>query len=379
MSRIYQRSKGGPWWGDWNTPTGKRVQRSLRTTDKKVARERLQQAELAETPTARGRRQRLSEAIDYMIGTLTDKAEGTIEMYQEKGRRIITTMGDPWVADITKDSLQEYIRRRLDKNDSVHGNASPHTVQKEMITIRRSLREANDRGFLKTMPPFPRHSPKYKPRETWLTPDQFEAVCGELAPERRLWASVAALAGGSAGEVERVEWTGINLIETKMRLPGTKRETRDRWVPIAPALMHRLDAVPKRDRHGKLVQSWGNVRRDLRAAVDRVNRKAAAAAAASGAKPPEPLPYVSPNDLRRTFASWLVQNGVPLLTVAVLMGHSSTRMVEKVYGKLSKQNMDDAIAALPTFGRPTVTTVSQTRPRSALQPPYLDPNDDDHD
>ncbi|MGH7179913.1 MAG: tyrosine-type recombinase/integrase, partial [Tepidisphaeraceae bacterium] len=56
-----------------------------------------------------------------------------------------------------------------------------------------------------------------------------------------------------------------------------------------------------------------------------------------------------PNDLRRTFASWLVQQGVPLLTVATLMGHSSTRMVERVYGRLSKQNLDSAIALLPSF------------------------------
>jgi hypothetical protein len=45
----------------------------------------------------------------------------------------------------------------------------------------------------------------------------------------------------------------------------------------------------------------------------------------------------------------MVQNDVPLHVVANLLGHSSTRMVERVYGKLSKRNMDEAIAALPTF------------------------------
>lgn len=60
--------------------------------------------------------------------------------------------------------------------------------------------------------------------------------------------------------------------------------------------------------------------------------------------------YVSPNDLRRTFASWLVQNGVPLHAVAKLLGHSSTRMVERGYAKLSQKNMDDAIAVPPAFG-----------------------------
>lgn len=51
-----------------------------------------------------------------------------------------------------------------------------------------------------------------------------------------------------------------------------------------------------------------------------------------------PLPAVAAWSTRRT------------RTVATLMGHSSTRMVEKVYGKLSAKNMDDAIAVLPVFG-----------------------------
>jgi hypothetical protein len=43
---------------------------------------------------------------------------------------------------------------------------------------------------------------------------------------------------------------------------------------------------------------------------------------------------VTPNDLPRTFASWLVQAGESLFVVATLLGHSSTRMVERVYGRL---------------------------------------------
>jgi integrase len=60
-----------------------------------------------------------------------------------------------------------------------------------------------------------------------------------------------------------------------------------------------------------------------------------------------PIPKVSPNDLRRTFASWLIQNGADRFTVATLMGHTSTRMIEKVYGKLKQENLDMAIAVMP--------------------------------
>jgi integrase len=72
------------------------------------------------------------------------------------------------------------------------------------------------------MPAFPRFSPKYTPREVWLTPGQFERVCAELADKRVLWASLAALGGMRAGEVERLRWDTV--IVRLMRVPGTKTE-----------------------------------------------------------------------------------------------------------------------------------------------------------
>lgn len=339
---------------------------------------------MAATPQTRGRKQRLSEAIDHVIGLMHDKAEGTREMYRQKGRRIISTLGDPYVHEIDRDRVSGYIAKRL-SDDPAHGCAKPHTVQKELIAIRRALREAHERGVLATMPSLPRFSPKYQPRKTWLTVDQFERLCDELDPKRRLWACLAALAGGSASEVESAEWAtvepdvavqttvpGMPMVLGRMFLAGTKRETRQRWVPLSPSLRWRLLAVPESDRSGTIVEPWGNVRRDLHAAVARANRK-------RPADTPE-MPKVSPNDLRRTFASWLVQNGAPPLVVATLMGHSSTRMVEKVYGRLSAQNLADAIAVMPVVGAPgSVTPVQRDQARSALPAPTSASSRDDLD
>jgi len=369
MGRLYQRHAGGNYYGDYTDIRGKRIQRSLGTKDKAVAKARLRDAELASSPTARGRRQRLSEAIDHVIGMMHDRAAATREMYEQKGRRIIATFGDPYVHEITRDMLSGYVKLRL-SDDPQHGGAKAHTVQKELITFRRALREAHERGVLIGLPPMPRFSAKYQPKEVWLTPDEFERVVGaigrpgaqdEKARGRRarrrsrhqareqvsianrvLWASIAALAGASASEVESLDWKDVDLERGWLKLRGTKRETRARRVPIAPALAARLkDAGPKKA--GRVVAPWSNVRRALHQACEKAglwDRKTK-----TGKR-------VSPNDLRRTFASWLVQQGVPLLTVATLMGHSSTRMVEKVYGRLAPENLEAAIAGLPRFTKP---------------------------
>ena len=62
------------------------------------------------------------------------------------------------------------------------------------------------------------------------------------------------------------------------------------------------------------------------------------------------IPKVSPNDLRRTFASLLVQDGVPLDVVAKLLGHSSAAMVYRVYGRFTP----NALAELVSPGVPLV-------------------------
>jgi len=59
------------------------------------------------------------------------------------------------------------------------------------------------------------------------------------------------------------------------------------------------------------------------------------------------VPRVTANDLRRTFASWLVQAGVSLYVVSRLLGHKSTRMVELVYGQLDDATLAAAIGKLP--------------------------------
>jgi integrase len=48
------------------------------------------------------------------------------------------------------------------------------------------------------------------------------------------------------------------------------------------------------------------------------------------------------HDLRHTFASWLVADGVPLRTVGELLGHKSLAMVHR-YSHLSPDHLRDAV------------------------------------
>lgn len=56
--------------------------------------------------------------------------------------------------------------------------------------------------------------------------------------------------------------------------------------------------------------------------------------------------------LRHTFGSWLAQRGVPLYTIAELMGHSTLEMTKR-YSKLSPDTKRDALSLLPDITAPS--------------------------
>ncbi len=115
-----------------------------------------------------------------------------------------------------------------------------------------------------------------------------------------------------------------------VRIRGTKRKTRDRVVPIVTKdqgtlLKYALEHA--QGEKGQLFLDWQNVRRDLRAACAKLE-----------------IPRCSPNDLRRTCATWLRAAGTPPHLIAPLMGHADSRMVERVYGRLEPVTLAKLIA-----------------------------------
>ena len=53
---------------------------------------------------------------------------------------------------------------------------------------------------------------------------------------------------------------------------------------------------------------------------------------------------VSPNDLRRTHASLLRQAGIALEDIAPILGHASTEMLQRVYGRTNIDALGKALA-----------------------------------
>jgi integrase len=326
MGRIYQRKRGGAYWGDWQAPDGSRRRASLRTKDPRVARERLRKVELAETDPAPHREpQSLSAALDYMINmACADKAEGTRRMYEQKGGHLLRILGDVDIGEIERGDAIAYTHQRTAEG------AHTHTIQKEMVTLRKTLKVAHEIRPLPRSPVdvVPSFKARYRPRVRHLAPMDLERLMPCVPPARKLWVMTAVYVGACLGELERMDWRHFNWRVWTVRIQGTKTDSRARDVPIPLPLRPWL--IAQRKPAGLLFGRWGNVRRDLGVYCDHAK-----------------IDRVTPNDLRRTFASWMKQAGVDSSAVAGLMGHGSTRMVDLVYGKLSIDTYRAAVSALP--------------------------------
>jgi integrase len=209
---------------------------------------------------------------------------------------------------------------------------SRETVRKELVLLRSALRTAHFVGH--AVPDllllFPKLAAHYVPRQRWLTPDQFFALAELLPPHRRRYLYVACYTGGRRSELAALQWGDIDWTRETVHLRGTKTDQAARHVPLHPHLgaFLRQEFVHA---EGRVLQRWPNVCRDLATRCEQLA-----------------IPPVTPNDLRRTFGSWLVQQNVSAHIVAKLMGHTTEKMVNMVYGHLDDQALRRAVDQLPS-------------------------------
>jgi integrase len=171
-----------------------------------------------------------------------------------------------------------------------------------------------------------------QPRKRFLTVPEMQRLLPQLTSKYAAVVAFIVATGADWSAVARATRDDVASDLTMCTIHGSKnRHRRDRLVPIATheqrtllgyALAH-ADGVG-----GALFGPWINVRRDLRGACARAG-----------------VPPVSPNDLRRTFGTWLRKQGVDPSLIAPAMGHADSRMVERVYGHLPPEDLRSQIAA----------------------------------
>lgn len=189
-------------------------------------------------------------------------------------------------------------------------------------------------------------------RLRWLTLDEAMRLQNACAPDLRGLVRAALLSGCRLGELLALRGSDFDLRSETLLIADSK-SGKPRRVPLTPegvALFEELTAglgdEPVFSREDG--SPW------YRLAIARAMQ---AASAAAKIKPPATF-----HALRHTYASHLIQRGVPLLYVAETLGHRDSRMVQRHYGHLAPSQVADMIRAkLPTFDNDAKTRKSKVR------------------
>jgi integrase len=317
--------KVGRTWHTWVYVAGKRCKRTTRCRSKAAARIVAKQLEEAAADPDRAATQAttIDDALSAVLLLRREQAKAgqrskdTAEFYLKKSMQILRVLGRELLLATLTDSrpLDAYvsIRRR-----EIATPTMDHTIYKELTVIRAALKLAKRQGLWRgdVEAVVPHLSPRYQPTKKWYSPDQLDKLLAELEADDAARAAfvVATSAELRATKLAERADVGQHLVEVR----GTKRTSRRRTVPIVTDWQRSLIVYALEHARGAGPLLFKRSDEEFRGALRYAARRAG-------------LPHVTPNDLRRTYSTWLRAAGARSENVWPTMGHTDGRMLERTY------------------------------------------------
>jgi integrase len=292
------------------------TRRSLHTSDRQAAElaAREVQRREADPHYATATEARLKTWVGKVLDAKrTHRSAGTVNMHECKSGHLIRIFGeDARLAVITPETVDSYVKTRLAED------AASYTVQKELVSLVQTLKMAKRAGAysgdLSVLKPAD-FSIGYKPRETILLPRDEVKLRAACAPEQ--WAAVALILGSACrlSEALAVRKEDLNWSRRELRIRGTKTEASDALIPIVDRCGM---AKYLREAEPHLPITWARMSKTLPEICEQAK-----------------ITRVTPNDLRRTAATRLIESGLDAYTVSKITRHTTLTMLKSVYDRAS--------------------------------------------
>lgn len=270
------------------------------------------------------------------------------------------------LVDIDQLEIERWKKWMLKPKTKGGGGCSVWTVRAALMLLKTSLNAAVTARRLTNSPATHVGYPDLpEGLERYLTPDEVEAITFYMDGLNGLLVWTSVQTGLRFGELAGLHWRRLDLergaiqvVEKFDQKAGVidplPKDNEQRSVPLPADLVgmlarYRDHAAPERQRTCGVPHVAGRCMGDLvfrgaRGAPLRSNewgrgpwKRALALAGIEG--------HVRPHDMRHTYASWLLQQGVHLAELARMMGHSDIDVTMK-YAHLSQQGFETVREAL---------------------------------
>jgi integrase len=327
MAEVYKRKGSKYWWARITHPSGGRVLESTGTEERKDAQqyadkrqhEIWSQVKLGHKPKY-GWIEAVSKWCDEKAHkkTLRDDIRKFRWLHQYFAGKALEDISRSYIMSIASIKVNE---------------ASKATANRYLALIRAVLRKAALEWEWLDKAPKVTLYPEPKRRVRWLEPSEVEALLGALPEHQADLMRFAVSTGVRQGNVLGLQWSQVDMVRQVAWIHADQAKSgKAIGIPLNRIAMAALTKqIGKHDTHVFTYRGQPLKQANTRAwqrALKRVG-----------------IENFRWHDLRHTWASWLVQNGVSLAELQELGGWESTEMVRR-YAHLSPSNLSKAAACL---------------------------------
>jgi len=260
------------------------------------------------------------------------KANKALSTYKRHDRVNIAHLKDffkeKYLFEITAQMIEKYKAVRLEK-------VAPATVNRELASLKHMFTKAIEWGFVKTNPAKRVKRLKEPPgRLRYLKTEEIKKLLDVCADHIRPIVITALNTGMRKSEILNLCWKEVDLKNRKITVINAKNN-ETRVIPINRTLYEELLTLSKKPK-GEYVFSnrngspFGDIKKGFSAALERAA-----------------IEDFRFHDLRHTFGSHLVMQGVNIKTVQQILGHKDIKMTMR-YSHLSPEYVHKAMEKLDT-------------------------------
>ena len=320
----YKRGDSPFYWISWTDASGKQLRKSAGTADKAEATA-LEQKYRAESYAARKKSGGVSAAFDAVLIEYLTREGRLVPRNLSMARHLMAAFKGRSLLDIKPHDVQAYIEDRQDDE------AAAATINRELVILSAAINEYNRRfGASVPNPAAGMKMREPEGRVRWITREDADRLIACAAPHVADFITLGLFTGMRRREMIELTWDRVDFARALILLEAQHTKTkRRRTIPIHNKVEVALRNCQARWPESPLVFDGIN---DFKTGFAGACRRAG-------------ITDFTPHDMRHTFASWLVQQGVELYAVQQLLGHSSIKLTER-YAHLAPQNLANAMKKL---------------------------------
>jgi integrase len=323
---LYKRKDSPIWWISLNSKGG-RIRLSTDTKNRKLAQdiEAKMRTEIVE-----GRYFETQRARKYAFRQMVEKYQQRYDRLRDHHtvKQLLPVFGDYCLADITSDLVSEYRDSRL-------RTVKLATVYQELSLMRRMFNVARREWKWTRENPVADVSfavGNKNARDRWLTIEEERRLLEKATNPKwlRPFLMFALHTGMRKGEIQKLCWQEVDFQRKIITVIKSKNGDK-RSIPMSKTLYYVLKSIKVRDISGRVfpISDWS-----FRAAFGKALEKAE-------------IKEFRPHDMRHTFATRLVQNGVDLYKVKELLGHKTISMTMR-YAHHYPESLRSSVEVLDT-------------------------------